>query len=53
MLVSIRNHVATLKKQRKSLTQTIAREPAAVYDAKYGQFLITPAFFTTLVYSGV
>lgn len=53
MLSTIRNNVAALKKQGKSLSETIAAKPTAAYDAKYGQFLITPAFFTTLVYSGV
>ena len=53
MLVTIRNNVATLKKQGKSLSETAASKPTAAYDAKYGNFLITPAFFTDLVYSGV
>src|SRR5215472_14602207 len=53
MLVTIRNNVATLKKQGKSLSEALAAKPSAAYDAKYGQFLITPAFFTSLVYSGV
>jgi glyoxylase-like metal-dependent hydrolase (beta-lactamase superfamily II) len=53
MLVTIRNNVATLKRHGKSLSETIAAKPTATYNAKYGQFLITPAFFTTLVYSGV
>ena len=53
MLVAIRNNVATLKKQGKSLSETIASKPTAAYDAKYGHFLITPEIFTTLVYSGV
>jgi glyoxylase-like metal-dependent hydrolase (beta-lactamase superfamily II) len=53
MLVTIRNNVAVLKKQGKSLSETIAAKPTAAYDAKWGQFLISPAFFTTLVYSGV
>lgn len=53
MLVAIRNNVATLKKQGKSLSETVAARPTAAYDAKYGHFLITPAFFTELVYSGV
>jgi glyoxylase-like metal-dependent hydrolase (beta-lactamase superfamily II) len=53
MLVTIRNNVAALKKQGKSVDETIAAKPTAKYDAKFGQFLITPAFFTTLVYSGV
>ena len=53
MLVTIRDNVATLKKQGKSVSETVAAKPTAAYDAKYGQFLITPAFFTALVYSGV
>jgi len=53
MLATIRKNVAELKKQGKSLDQAIAAKPTAKYDAKFGQFLITPEFFTTLVYSGV
>jgi glyoxylase-like metal-dependent hydrolase (beta-lactamase superfamily II) len=53
MLVTIRSNVATLKKQGKSLSETIAAKPTAAYDGKWGQFLITPAMFTGLVYSGV
>src|SRR5215467_8455351 len=52
MLVAIRGNVSTLKKQGKSLAQTIAAKPTAAYDAKWGQFLMTPALFTKLVYSG-
>jgi len=53
MLVAIRSNVSTLKKQGKSLKETIAAKPTAAYDAKWGQFLMTPAIFTELVYSGV
>jgi len=53
MLSTIRSNVAALKKQGKSLSETIAARPTAAYDAKWGQFLITPAFFVALVYSGV
>src|SRR5215472_3494288 len=53
MLVTIRSNVATLKKQGKSLSEAVAAKPTAAYDAKWGQFLITPAMFTGLVYSGV
>jgi len=53
MLAAIRGNVSKLKKQGKSLAETIAAKPTAVYDAKWGQFLITPAIFTKLVYSGV
>jgi glyoxylase-like metal-dependent hydrolase (beta-lactamase superfamily II) len=53
MLVAIRDKVAALKKQGRSLPDTIAAKPTAVFDAKWGNFLITPAAFTGLVYMGV
>jgi glyoxylase-like metal-dependent hydrolase (beta-lactamase superfamily II) len=53
MLVAIRENVARLKKQGRSLDETIAAKPTAAYDAKWGQFLISPAMFTGLVYAGV
>jgi glyoxylase-like metal-dependent hydrolase (beta-lactamase superfamily II) len=53
MLVAIRSNVSRLKKQGKSLAETIAAKPTEAYDAKWGQFLMTPAIFTKLVYSGV
>lgn len=53
MLVAIRENVAKLKKQGRSLDGVIAAKPTAAFDAKWGQFLITPAAFTGLVYQGV
>jgi glyoxylase-like metal-dependent hydrolase (beta-lactamase superfamily II) len=53
MLVGTRENVAKLKKQGRSLNEIIAARPTAKYDAKWGQFLITPAHFTWLVYQGV
>ena len=53
MLVAVRENVARLKKQGRSLDETIAAKPTAAFDAKWGQFVITPAFFTRLVYEGV
>ena len=53
MLVAIRENVAKLKRQGHSLGEIVAAEPSAAYDAKWGQFLITPALFTRLVYEGV
>jgi len=53
MLVAIREGVAKLKRQGRSLDETVAAKPTAAFDAKWGQFLITPAFFTKLVYEGV
>ena len=52
MLVAIRDNVGKLKQQGRSLDDTIAAKPTAAFDAKWGQFLITPAFFTRLVYEG-
>lgn len=53
MLVTVREKVAALKKQGRSVNETIAAKPTAAYDAKWGQFLVTPAMFTGLVYAGV
>jgi glyoxylase-like metal-dependent hydrolase (beta-lactamase superfamily II) len=53
MLVAIREKVATLKRSGRSLDATIAAHPTEPFDAKWGQFLITPALFTRLVYEGV
>lgn len=53
MLSTIRDSVAKLKQQGKTVDDCIAAKPTASYDAKFGNFLITPAFFTALVYQGV
>jgi glyoxylase-like metal-dependent hydrolase (beta-lactamase superfamily II) len=53
MLVAIRENVAKLKQQGRSLDEAIAARPTAAFDANWGQFVITPAFFTRLVYEGV
>ena len=53
MLVAIRENVAKLKLQGRPLDETVAAKPTAAFDAKWGQFLITPALFTKLVYKGV
>ncbi|MGJ5176479.1 MBL fold metallo-hydrolase [Bradyrhizobium oligotrophicum] len=53
MLVAIRDNVARLKKQEKTLEAVVAARPTAAFDAKWGQFVITPALFTKLVYEGV
>lgn len=52
MLVAIRENVGAPKRGR-SLGETIAAKPTAAFDAKWAQFVITPAFFTRLVYQGV
>ncbi len=53
MLVAIRDNVGNLKKQGKTRDETIAAKPTAAFDAKWGQFVIDPGFFTRLVYEGV
>ena len=53
MLVAIRDNVAKLKQRSRSLDETIAAKPTAAFDAKWGQFVVTPALFTRLVYEGV
>ena len=53
MLVGVRNNVAALKKQGKTLDEVIAAKPTAKYDAVYGRFVITPDFFARIVYEGL
>ena len=55
MLAAIRENVAVLKKQGRSLeeTETVAAKPAAAFDPKWCNFLIDPGFFIRLVYEGV
>lgn len=53
MLVTVRDRVAGLKKQGKTLAEVIAANPTADYDAKWGGFVINGSTFTTLVYAGV
>jgi glyoxylase-like metal-dependent hydrolase (beta-lactamase superfamily II) len=53
MLVAIRENVAALKKQGRSRDETVAVKPTAAFDAKWGNFVIDPGFFTRLVYEGV
>jgi hypothetical protein len=53
MLVTIRANVATLKKQERSRDETVAAKPTAAFDAKWGNFVVDPGYFTRLVYEGV
>ena len=53
MLVAIRGNVARLKKQGRSLEETIAAKPTAAFDTVWGGGLMSPAEFTQLVYTGV
>jgi glyoxylase-like metal-dependent hydrolase (beta-lactamase superfamily II) len=53
MLTAVRESVAELKKQGRTLEEIIAAKPTSSFDAKWGQFVIGPAFFTKLVFEGV
>jgi glyoxylase-like metal-dependent hydrolase (beta-lactamase superfamily II) len=53
MLVAIRDRVADLKRQGRSRDETVAAKPTADFDAKWGQFVIDPGYFTRLVFEGV
>ncbi|WP_456620364.1 MULTISPECIES: MBL fold metallo-hydrolase [unclassified Bradyrhizobium] len=53
MLVAIRDNVARLKAQGRTRDESVAAKPTAAFDAKWGQFVIDPGFFTRLVYQGV
>jgi glyoxylase-like metal-dependent hydrolase (beta-lactamase superfamily II) len=53
MLVTVRDNVAALKRQGKSLDQVIAAKPSAAFDEKWGRFVINPTHFIALVYAGL
>jgi glyoxylase-like metal-dependent hydrolase (beta-lactamase superfamily II) len=53
MLAAIRDNVAALKRRGRSREEAVAAKPTAAFDAKWGQFVIDPGFFTRLVYQGV
>jgi len=50
MLAAIRDNVAKLKKDGKTRDEAVAAKPTAAFDAKWGQFVIDPGFFTRIVY---
>ena len=53
MLVAIREKVAALKKQGRSLEEVLAAKPTAAFDEKWGAWVINGRTFTSLVYAGV
>ena len=53
MLATVRDNVAALKRQGKSLDEVIAAKPSAAFDEKWGRFVIDPAYFIRLVYAGL
>ncbi|MGB8169707.1 MAG: MBL fold metallo-hydrolase [Chthoniobacteraceae bacterium] len=53
MLVAIREKVAALKGQGRTLEEVQAAKPTAAYDAAWGEWLFNGRDFTALVYAGV
>lgn len=53
LLVTVREKVATLKKQGQSLDEIVAAKPTAAYDDKWGGGFMSPRMFTGLVFEGV
>jgi glyoxylase-like metal-dependent hydrolase (beta-lactamase superfamily II) len=53
MLVTVRNNVANLKQQGKSIDEIIAAKPTAAFDAKWGNFVFNGDQFTRMVYDGL
>ena len=53
VLVGIRDKVAALKKQGRSLADVVAAKPGARTDDEWGNGFMTPSAFLALVYQGV
>jgi glyoxylase-like metal-dependent hydrolase (beta-lactamase superfamily II) len=53
MLETVRQKVAAMKKQGKTLDETVASKPTADLDAKWGGGIMNGDAFTGLVYQGV
>jgi glyoxylase-like metal-dependent hydrolase (beta-lactamase superfamily II) len=53
MIRTVREKVAVLKKQGRSLNETVAAKPSEKFDEKWGGGWIGPKTFVELVYTGV
>lgn len=53
MLATIRDNVARLKSAGRTVEETVAANPTEAFDDQWGKAIISPAFFTRLVYKGV
>jgi hypothetical protein len=51
--LTVRDRVAALKKQGKSLNEIISTKPTDAFESKWGKSLLDGALFTRLVYAGV
>jgi glyoxylase-like metal-dependent hydrolase (beta-lactamase superfamily II) len=52
-LVAIRDRVAALKREGRTVAEAVAAKPTAPYDRRMNHAVISPDFFTRLVYKGV
>ena len=52
MLAGVRDAVAKLKKEGKSVEEVVAAKPTARWDEKYGGFAVTPEHITRIAYAG-
>jgi glyoxylase-like metal-dependent hydrolase (beta-lactamase superfamily II) len=52
VLVEMRDKVAALKKQGRTLPEIVAAKPGARYDEEWGQSFMSPSAFVALVYQG-
>lgn len=53
MLRVMEERISTLKKQGRSVEETIAAKPSASFDGKWGHGLVQPDAFVELMYAGV
>jgi glyoxylase-like metal-dependent hydrolase (beta-lactamase superfamily II) len=53
MLVTVKDRVSRMKKEGRSLNETLAAKPTASFDQQFGQYVIDGTFFTRLVYQEV
>jgi glyoxylase-like metal-dependent hydrolase (beta-lactamase superfamily II) len=53
MLTAIREKVAALKQQGKSVDEAVAAKPTASFDGKWAKGFVTPDMFVKLLYQGV
>jgi hypothetical protein len=53
VLVEIREKVAALKRQGRTLEETVAAKPSARTDEEWGKSFMDPSRFLALVYQGV
>jgi glyoxylase-like metal-dependent hydrolase (beta-lactamase superfamily II) len=53
MMVALRDAVAKLKKDGRSLDETVAAKPTAAFDDKFGKGTVNGDLFTRLIYQGV